>query len=427
MTIQTAFPRAMRPSSVCVLLAGLAAGCSASADGDPTRRANPVAEAPSNSADAPSSGDTRTPSLPDFAGLPAANVNAPRDPATCVTARAEAEVIRTAVDIVVIMDNSGSMGDEARSVEANLNLNFATVLRDSGVDYRLIVISRHRERDGLFGSTSVCIAAPLSGLAQCPAEEHASSERFFQYSVEIGSRDSLSLLLETFNGAVPDDFDLAPNGWSVWLRPAAKKVFLEISDDNANTAASDFVASLTALGPDQFGDAKQPNFVWHSIVGLAEKSVVTEPYFPSDPLESGECSGNGNNVFNAGETYQELSRLTGGLRFPICQFQAYDAVFQTIADDLVSVSGLACGFAIPTPPTGQALELDKVAVSYAPGGAGPPQLLGQVKDRAQCQANAFVVDATGINLCPEACDAIRADPGAALDVLFTCESTLIVR
>lgn len=427
MSIQTAFPRPQRPSRLCVLLAGLAAGCSASSDGEPTRRANPAAEAPSNSADVPSSGDTGAPALPEFAGLPTGNVNATRDPAACVTGRAEAEVIRTAVDIVVLMDNSGSMGDEARSVEANLNLNFASVLRDSGVDYRMIVISRHRERDGLLDRTSVCIAAPLSGLTQCPAGAPAASERFFHYSVEIGSRDSLSVLLETFTGALPDDFDLAPNGWSVWLRPAAKKVFLEISDDNANTAASDFIASLTALGPDQFGDATQPNFVWHSIVGLAEKNVVTEPYLPGDPLVSGECSGNGNNVFNAGETYQELSRLTGGLRFPICQFQAYDAVFKTIADDLVSVSGLACGFAIPTPPAGQALELDKVAVSYAPGGAGPSQLLGQVTDRAKCQANAFVVDATGINLCPEACDAIRADPGAALDVLFTCESTLIVR
>src|SRR4051794_35767208 len=68
----------------------------------------------------------------------------------CVMSQAQAQLIKQAVDIIVLLDNSGSMEDEAASVEANINVNFAGVLASSEVDYRVILISRHRRepRDG---------------------------------------------------------------------------------------------------------------------------------------------------------------------------------------------------------------------------------------------------------------------------------------
>jgi hypothetical protein len=346
----------------------------------------------------------------------------------CEATRAEAEVISEPVDIIVLLDNSISMIDEARSMEANLNDNFASILERSGVDYRVILLTEHREGDSLLGATSVCISSPLGASASCPTPEPVFGQRFFHYSVSIGSLDSLAIVLDTYDGRRPDRYGLAPNGWSEWLRPGSKKVFLELSDDNSLLPADAFLSSLTSAGAEHFGtDPARPSLVWHSIVGLAEKPVPAEAYQPNEPVEIRPCSGNLNTVFNAGPTYQDLSRLTGGLRFPICQFDAYDVVFQTIADAVVSTTRIACGFAIPIPSSGRAVDLDKVAVSYEPGDGGPVRVFGQVVDPGDCQLDAFLVDQSGIQLCPEACDAIRADPGAAVDVLFTCESTVIVR
>ncbi len=346
------------------------------------------------------------------------------EPMNCGTVRAAPEVIRTPIDIIVILDNSGSMGDESDSVEQNINENFARILDENGVDYRMIVLSEHRERNG---QNAICVARPLSGLDTCPAPAPVSSERFFHYSVEIGSSNSLGRLLDTYSGERDDEFELAPSGWSQWLRPGANKVFLEFTDDNANMSATEFMSELSALSPDTFGTLGAPRFVWHSIVGLAEKGEPTDAYLPSEPVETEECRGNGNNVFNAGRTYQELSQMTGGLRFPICQFQAYDTVFQTIASNLVSVGAVPCDFPLPAPPAGTEVELDKIALSYAPGSGGTALVMGQVPEAGNCQANAFFIDRGAVQLCPEACELVRADEKAQVEVLFTCESTVILR
>jgi len=351
---------------------------------------------------------------------------APTVAASCSSSRVEAELIRQAVDIIVVMDNSGSMSDEAGAVEANLNVNLAQTLANSGIDYRLILIARHRSSDSLAQRTSACITGPLSGLAQCPAEQPVFGERFFQYSVEVGSHDSLSLLLDTYDGTHSDEFDLAPRGWSEWLRADAKKIFLEISDDDSRVEAARFLSDLTSLAPEQFGaTGAQAQLVWHSIIGLAEKDVATEPYLPAEPVRDARCSGN--DVSSAGETYQDLSRLTGGLRFPICEFDGYDRVFQAIADDVASSSQIACAFAIPEPPAGQRLELDKVAVAYTPGDGADPQLLGQVTDPSKCGDDAFLIAGAAISLCPQACAKISADARSGLDVVFSCASALILR
>ena len=88
----------------------------------------------------------------------------------CVIDKAKAVLVKQPVDIIVLLDNSGSMEDEAAAVEANININFASVLENSGVDYRVILISRQRrgprEESGE-SSTSICVQTPLSGLSSC--------------------------------------------------------------------------------------------------------------------------------------------------------------------------------------------------------------------------------------------------------------------
>jgi hypothetical protein len=414
-------------SAAALALFGLGQACGSGADAAPA-----FAEPPSEAAPLQPTSDPATeragagaPSAPDWIG---STYEPDSRDEVCVATRAEAEVVTEPVDVVVLLDNSLSMIDEAKSMEANLNDNFATILAQSGIDYRVILISSHRESDNLLSATSVCISSPLSAGGQCPAQRPVFGERFFHYSVDVGSHDSLTLLLDTYAGRRPDDYGLAPGGWSQWLRAGAQKVFLELTDDDSLVPADIFLSSLTSAAPAQFGtDPSRPTLVWHSIVGIAEKAAPAEAYQPGEPIELGRCSGNLNSVFNAGATYQELSRLTGGLRFPICQFGAYDVVFRTIADAVISTTRIACGFAVPNPPAGTMLDFDKVAVSYAPGDGGPVQIFGQVTDAAACQRDTFLAEPGGITLCAGACDAVRADPGATVDVLFTCESTVVVR
>lgn len=351
----------------------------------------------------------------------------------CVINTAAAQFVEQPVDVILMLDNSGSMADELQAVEANINVNFASILASSGVDYRVILLSRHRReaRDqSEEASTSICVTTPLSALGDCTAApEPVFSDRFFQYSTKLESTDSFDVMLDTYLAPFDDEdqFDRAPSGWSAWLRPGAKKVFLELTDDNEDMTVAELLGQLTTMAPEHFGsDAANPSFVFHSIVGIAEKTPATEAYLPSEPVQMGVCQGNANQVENAGPTYQELSRLTGGLRFPLCEFNAYDVVFRTIAEDVVQTSAIACDFAIPPAPQGETLDLANVAIQYTPGDGSPALQFGQAPSASACQPNAFYIANERLNLCADACTAIRRDPRANVSVLFTCESQLII-
>jgi len=346
---------------------------------------------------------------------------------SCATQKADAAIVRQPVDIIVVIDNSGSMQDEIDAVERSINVDFANVLQASGVDYRVILISRH-EKAGR--DTSICVTAPLSSNATCPPvpDQPAFSEHFYQYSLKVDSLNSLELIIDTYHAATPDEFKLAPMGWSAWLRPAAQKVFLEITDDNSTRMTSaDFDSKLLALSPENFGTSAQRKYVFHSIIGIGEKPKPTDAWLPSEDIQQSLCTGNADTVENPGVVYQELSRLTGGLRFPICQFNAFDTVFQTIANNVASHAGIACSFAIPPAPPDRELDLAKVAVSYDAGDGSATKTYGQAMSAAACVPDAFYIDTATqhIELCPDACAAAQGGLKPTINVLFTCAETYV--
>lgn len=349
----------------------------------------------------------------------------------CAVTRTGAEIVKVPVDIILVIDNSGSMEDEIVGVQKNINDNFASILASAAVDYQVLVISSH-------GSASqdraICIESPLSGAASChpPPATPAPTERFKHYDLGIDSNDSFHKLLGSFQGPVAELEDRshsAPNGWSSWLRPEARKVFIEVTDDDPEGMTGlEFDGRLLALSADQFGTSSKRKYLWHSIVGIVEKPARTAAWLPDEALQRAMCGGSlggkDSLVVTPGLPYQELSKLTGGLRFPICEWASYDAVFQSIAGDVISRTELACDFAIPVPPEGKALDLDKVAVAYTPGNGDAPQTYAQAQNQAHCVPGAFYIQADRIFLCPEACNTVKADATAMVDVLYTCESTI---
>lgn len=401
--------------TILVLCPGV--GCSAAGTRD-----DPLQVVDDAGKDAPAASPRESagtlPSVEASLDAPSAQSSARGDDSCVAIATSQAQLSEP-IDLILVLDNSASMADELRAVELSLNGGFGTILAESSVDYRVILISEHRSRESQ--DTAVCIQGPLSPVASCPSPEPGSGTRFFHYSTEVESEDSLEVLLESFSGAREDQFGLAPLGWSEWLRPAAKKAFIVLTDDDADMPAMEFAAALTELAPEQFGqDPSRFAFTWHSIVGVVEQSLPTQPYLPDAPIEAGECEGSAS---NAGETYQELSRLTGGLRFPSCQPDAYDAVFQQVAQAVLP-SQSSCGFALPTPPPGRILELETAALAPRAGSAAPI-VIGRVENAAACRADAFFVAGSDVRLCPQACDAVTANDDSERQLLFTCRSSLL--
>ena len=346
----------------------------------------------------------------------------PRDrDAACAEVRAEATLQKKPVDIIFVIDNSGSMTDEILAVQTNINKNFADIINKSGLDYRVIMVTSHGDARS---AQSVCISAPLSRHASCsplPPQPGINPPRFYHYAIEVESWDSFRRILGSVNGTERDKYNLSPGGWVNWLRTDAFKVFIEITDDRSDMTETDFDTQLLAKSPAQFGTKAARNYVWHTIAGLKENVPATKPWAATDPIQNAICTKGGGAVA-AGLEYQRLSILTGGLRFPICEHANFDAVFNHVAMGVVLGAKVACDFALPPPPLGQQIDPSSVLVDYTPSGVGAPTTFKQVAGPGACAPNSFYIDKSRVYLCPDACTTVQADSKAKVEVLFDCLS-----
>ncbi|MDC0723340.1 hypothetical protein [Nannocystis bainbridge] len=357
-------------------------------------------------------------------------------PSACGTQSAVPVLVPRPVDIIVVIDNSGSMAAEIKGVQDNINDNFAEILAASGLDYRVILISRY----GKYSSTQVCIEAPLSGIPKggCtnpPSQPINNPGKFYHYSVEIDSTDSWCRMLDTFNGAQQDLFKFAPKGWQAWLRPEAFKIMVEVSDDRVvcshgndhyndnNTiagganAAEKFDAKLRELSPLHFGPTPETrNYSYYSIVGLSFNDPADDPYSAEDPIVTTKCPSG----VNGGIGHQSLSVATGALRFPLCDTNTYDALFQALAGGVIADATIACDFAIPPPPEGKELDEDSVVVKFTPMEAMEAEVFKQVPAADGCGPGSFYLDDGKVVLCPETCVAVQNDKEAEIEVEFKC-------
>ena len=308
----------------------------------------------------------------------------PSSPDTaCASDEQAASEVTAPVDIIFVIDNSFSMTEEIDGIQSNINENFAKIIENSNVDYRLIMLTKHGSSKS---NQSVCIATPLSGHSCSPVpKEPLLTDKFKHYSVEVGSWDSFDIIINSYDRQ--DSLGLAKNGYSEWLRPEAFKVFLEFSDDRNESFrwenASDFDAGLLALSEEQFGTADKRKYVFHSIVGLKSKDAndPSLPHLPDDPFETVRCS---SAAESTAPDYQELSILTGGLRFPICEPDHYDVIFQEAAAGIVEKVKLPCAINLPTPNGDLQTNPEKMLLKYKPGGTTLVERFDRVSDASQC-------------------------------------------
>ena len=376
--------------------------------------------------------------------------------AGCTPTKTEVSLARGPADIIWLVDNSCSMTEEMKAIQDNLNVNFAQVLGAGSIDFRVIIVGEHGGYNTPASyEASICIDPPLGGKPCAGVGQNVAPTNnppiFYHYDHDdVESTDGWCKLLQWFNE--PDRYNLAPKGWSEWLRPQAFKTFILVSDDamdcswpttapyfptcsanapkcykdgagasyatDAPLAAKIFDTDLQALSPTQFGTAPARNYVWHSLSGVVKNSAsTTGVYLPGDPLVpfGSKCS----TAVNSGPGTQALSMLTGGLRFPVCDGAGFPTAFKQLADAVIQSAAPTC-----EPPLPSVAPLSTLELEYTPPGGGQAVHLSQVKDQTACKSAAFYLTSTDAGakkavLCPDACKQLQADKPTSMRAV-TC-------
>lgn len=313
------------------------------------------------------------------------------DAAVCLEQTVEAESVVLPVDIVWVVDTSGSMSFEATTIETNLNA-FAAQVDSWGIDYRVVMVA---ERGG--GSNEVCVPPPLGGPG-C-----TDGPRFRHVPLEVGSHEALEQLVAGY--PLYQDF----------LRDGSAKQFVAVTDDEADDATDDawFRAAVAGLAAPGFPPrAFAPEgYVFHSIVAWGDD--------PDNGCPTGA---------NIGASYLSLTELTGGVKAKVCETD-WAPIFAALQDAVMEGSQLPCAFALPSSVPGGALDPDQVNVVYTPGG-GAATTLPRVPSAADCgPAGGWYYDdpatPSQIVMCPATCDLFAGDPSGRVDLQFGCTTVVL--
>lgn len=209
---------------------------------------------------------------------------------------------RTA-DIIIAVDNSASMVDEANEVQLNLN-SFASQLLSGGLDIRLVLISADSTH-----ASGICVSAPL-GSGSCPIDENKPA--YTHIRQEVGSSDALNFIINTYAQ------------WAPEMRPEAIKHVIVVSDDNSTLTATEFNSAFLAL------DASHVGYQFHSIAGTETLDSLQCVLSPGNVCCQGEvplCTARGQN-------YIDLSASTGGVFNNLC-LQDFNPFFDEMASAVI--------------------------------------------------------------------------------------------
>jgi hypothetical protein len=338
--------------------------------------------------------DPNGPGLDGGIVVPTSDASELADVAEPTCAATVAQVEKAKVDIVFIIDNSGSMTEEMNQVKTNINA-FAQSIGQTGLDYRVIMIVQKASSPTQTGLV-LCVPPPLGGpncTDNLPTFRHVNQS--------VSSTNALQLLLSTYDSTNP------ALSWRGNLRQEAYKAFIVVTDDQSSITAQAFDTQLLAKQPaGMFGTAASRRYIFHTISGWQDGTPILSPT---------KCS----TAVNTGSRYQELSQLTGGIVDSVCKTD-YSGVLANIARG--TTQRLACELSVPSQANA---DPTKVAVQVTPPGAAPRKLT-RVLDASRCAANpnSWYYDnntsPTKILLCADTCSAVNAQQGTKIEALVGC-------
>lgn len=296
----------------------------------------------------------------------------------CAAYTEAAENEKLPADIIVVVDNSGSMDFEAGAVQANLNA-FSQQIIDSGIDVHVVLMSSYPGE-----GNGICIDPPL-GIGGCPNTD-TNFPTFVHLPQQISSNDALEQIIDQ----QPD--------WSPSLRPEAPLHFMIVTDDESDLNANDFDTQLKAFNPDY------ADYRLHGIV----------------------CTTECDETAAIGDQYIALGQLTGGIISDLC-LQDFQPVFDQLATEVVAGAEIACEWAVPEPPEGEDFDPTKVNVAFDDGMGGGFEI-GYVDSAADCPN---VVDGwyyddpvapTLIFACPQTCQKMQGIETGSIQITLGCDT-----
>lgn len=191
------------------------------------------------------------------------------------------------LDMVWVVDNSGSMNEEAANVRVNLTA-FLNAL-DKSSDMKFLLLSKQ-------GTTGTAVSMP-SGL---------DATRFVQVNKSIDSHNGPSALINQLNAYI--------TAKTPFFRTDSKKIIVFVTDDNSSMSAADFTTGLAKAGVSD-GQAAIFNFI-----GLGGSKSPCEAAF--------------------GAVYQTLATQTKGNVYNICDTD-WTQHFSDLKTDVLTKLGRA--------------------------------------------------------------------------------------
>jgi hypothetical protein len=206
------------------------------------------------------------------------------------------------LDIVWVIDNSGSMGEEAAHVRTNLAAFLGVV--QTGTALRMALISAK-------GNSGTNVSIP-AGAELNP--------NFLHIEKTVGSTDPVQIAASALCPSQPSATSKCKDSKITsytdvrskllnFLRPDSKKVFVFVTDDESNLPAATFISVFKEAFPGETPTT-------FGFVGLGASS----------PCQA-----------RAGTVYKSLADLTGGAVFNICD-ASWTSRFATLAENVVKLA-----------------------------------------------------------------------------------------
>lgn len=304
------------------------------------------------------------------------------DGGACAAVSKKAEPSVAPVDLVWVVDSSGSMDNEAKRVQDNLNA-FSSAMAKAGIDYHVVMIT---------SSAFVKVPPPLGGGAS-----------YLLVDRDVASHDPLQAVIDEY-----------PK-YKSFLRPLAVTHLVAVTDDESSITAENFYKQWAGL----LGHG----FKGHAIASETVPITFTNP--------TGACQTSGfppEGAAAPGVQYYKLADATGGLKFSICTAD-WTGLFKTLTAAVAVAEKIPCIFEIPAPPDGSAIDPTKVNVEYTNAAGKKETLVYVPTGKDGCAgAGGWYYDnptkPTRIYLCTASCTAVSADKGGKVDIAFGCATRI---
>jgi hypothetical protein len=329
------------------------------------------------------------------------------DPATnCVgTSMTAPPAGKAKVDIVWVVDASGSMLDEQMKIGANLT-DFAEKISTANIDVHIVMMT---------ASAAIPVICPVTPADPLSGTKLAGDPRYKFIQSNVDSHNALDVAVDNYSM------------YSSFLRPDAATHFVIVTDDESTYRGLGTPAARAMGFQTDMTMRLGKSFFLHTISSEGPTACHDPNCMPD--TSTGICAFVmlGCGAAAPGDTYYAVAHATQGLTASICQSD-WHSIFDPLSAAVIASAPLPCNYQIPPPPSGSSLDPSKVNVRYRPASGAAEQLFGKAANATAC-ANAagwYYDDESApkqVLLCPTACTSVAA--GGTLNIAFGCETVVL--